>query len=47
LKDCQTATIRGNDDLRKLFAGGLTKVFGIEALFVLPFAQDHPNDLFR
>ena len=39
-------TIRGDDDLRKLLAGELTKVFGIKALFVLPFAQDHRNDLF-
>jgi len=47
LRDRQTVTIRGDDDLRKLFAGELTKVFGIEALFVLLFAQDHWNDLFR
>jgi len=47
LRDRQTVTIRGDDDLRKLLAGELTKVFGIKALFVLPFAQDHQNDLFR
>ena len=39
--------IRGEEEFWNVFAGELTKLIGTEALFVLPFAQDHPNDLFR
>jgi hypothetical protein len=40
-------TIRGEDDCWNVFNGELTKLIGTEALFVLPFAQDHRNDLFH
>ena len=39
--------IPGEEELWNAFAGELTKLIGTEALFVLPFAQDHRNDLFH
>jgi hypothetical protein len=47
LRDRETVTIRGEDECWNVFAGELTKLIGTEALFVLPFAQDHRNDLFH
>jgi hypothetical protein len=47
LRDHQTVAIRGEEEFWNVFAGELTKLIGTEALFVLPFAQDHRNDSFH
>ena len=39
--------ICGEEEFWDVFAGELTKLIGTEALFVLPSAQDHRNDLFH